>query len=375
MALTESDRTWLQRAASLAQRGWGRVHQPRNQHDPPNPMVGCVLTQDGQVVGEGWHEDYGGPHAEVNAIRAAGHAARGATAYVSLEPCRHHGKTPPCTEALLQAGITRVVFGAAEPGDQTGGGREVLEKAGIEVVGPSADVRSFHGVDPVFFYTTRHQQPYVALKLAVSLDGRIAARVGERTPLTGEEANREVHHLRSGFDAVLVGGETARVDDPLLTVRYGRKPPRPPTRIVVDPRALLPPASSLLRTVEEAPVLIFVTSAADVGRVSSLEDAGARVEIVESAEGGANLKQMLDQCWSLGIRSIFCEGGGRLATALTREALAHRLYLFKAPVTFGLDGVPAFPDGESTPESLGWASTGEPLSFGPDVLLTYDREV
>ena len=156
MSVTESDREWLLQAASLAGRGWGRVH--------PNPMVGCVLARDGEVVGEGWHEEYGGPHAEVNAIRSAGDAARGATAYVSLEPCSHHGRTPPCSEALFEAGVTRVVFGAAEPGDEAGGGGEHLAKAGVEVVGPSDDVRTFHDVDPVFFYTMRYRRPLTAPK-------------------------------------------------------------------------------------------------------------------------------------------------------------------------------------------------------------------
>ena len=393
VSLSESDREWLLQAASLAGRGWGRVH--------PNPMVGCVLTRDGKRVGEGWHEEYGGPHAEVNAIRSAGDAARGATAYVSLEPCSHHGKTPPCAEALLEAGVTRVVFGAPEPGDEPGGGGELLAQAGIEVVGPAADVRPFHDVDPVYFYTMRHQRPYLALKLAVSLDARIAARAGERTPLTGDEANREVHRLRSGFDAVLVGGETARVDDPLLTVRYGMDPRIPPTRIVLDPSAALSADASLFRTQDEAPVLIFATEAASAERVGTLRDAGAQVEIVPAAEpipqgdlpqgdlaqgnlaqgggvvqreGGANLEKMLERCWSLGIRSVFCEGGGRLATALTREELAQRLYLFKAPLSLGPGGVPAFGDGDPTPEDLGWSSTGEPIRFGPDLLLTYDYE-
>jgi diaminohydroxyphosphoribosylaminopyrimidine deaminase/5-amino-6-(5-phosphoribosylamino)uracil reductase len=337
-------------------------------------MVGCVLTRDGELVGEGWHEEYGGPHAEVNAIGSAGDAARGATAYVSLEPCSHHGHTPPCSEALLKAGVARVVFGASEPGDEAGGGGELLAQAGVEVVGPATDVRTFHEVDPAFFYTTRYQRPYVALKLAVSLDGRIAARAGERTPLTGDEANREVHRLRSGFDAVLVGGETARVDDPLLTVRYGLDPRILPTRIVLDPSAALSPDACLFSTDSEAPVLIFATEAASAERVEILRNAGARVEIVPQADGGADLKEMLERCWGLGIRSVFCEGGGRLAAALTREELAQRLYLFKAPLTLGPQGVPAFGGGDSTPEDLGWSSTGEPIQFGPDVLLKYDRE-
>ena len=370
----------------------------------PNPMVGCILTRNGERVGEGWHEEYGGPHAEVNAIRSAGDAAHGATAYVSLEPCNHHGKTPPCSKVLLKVGVTRVVFGAADPGSlifvvgegfsflETGGGGELLAKEGVEVIGPAADVRTFHDVDPVFFHTMRYRRPYLALKLAVSLDGRIAARAGERTPLTGDVANREVHRLRSGFDAVLVGGETARVDDPLLTVRYGMDPRIPPTRIVLDPSATLPPNASLFRTESEAPVLIFATAAASAERVDALRDAGAQVEIVPQAEpvpqgdsvqreepepqgdGGANLEKMLERCWSLGIRSVFCEGGGRLATALTREKLARRLYLFQAPLTLGSQGVPAFGGGDSTPEGLGWSSRAEPIRFGPDVLLTYDRE-
>ena len=384
MSLSESDREWLLEAASLAGRGWGRVQ--------PNPMVGCILTRDGERVGEGWHAEYGGPHAEVNAIRSAGDAARGSTAYVSLEPCNHHGQTPPCSEALLNAGVTRVVFGVADPGEETGGGGALLAQAGVEVVGPAADVWTFHDVDPVFFYRMRHRRTYLALKLAVSLDGRIAARAGERTPLTGDEANREVHRLRSGFDAVLVGGETARVDDPLLTVRYGMDPRIPPTRIVLDPSAALSPDASLFKTESKAPVLIFVTEAAPAERVDMLRDAGARLEIVPQAEpvpqsepmstggpvpqgdGGANLEKMLERCWSLGIRSVFCEGGGRLATALTREELARRLYLFQAPLTLGPQGVPAFGGGDSTPEDLGWSSRGKPIRFGPDVLITYNYE-
>ncbi|MEE8147768.1 MAG: bifunctional diaminohydroxyphosphoribosylaminopyrimidine deaminase/5-amino-6-(5-phosphoribosylamino)uracil reductase RibD, partial [Longimicrobiales bacterium] len=276
MSVSESDREWLLRAASLAERGWGRVH--------PNPMVGCVLTRDGQLVGEGWHEEYGGPHAEVNAIRSAGDAARGATAYVSLEPCSHHGQTPPCSKALLEAGVTRVVFGAREPGDETGGGGELLAQAGVEVVGPAPDVGTFHDVDPVYFYRMRYRRPYLALKLAVSLDGRIAAASGERTAITGDEANREVHRLRGGFDAVLVGGETARIDDPLLTVRYGMDPRIPPTRIVLDPGAALSPDAALFSTEGEAPVLIFATEAAPAERIDGLRDVGAQVEIVLRGE-------------------------------------------------------------------------------------------
>ncbi len=317
----------------------------------------------------------GGPHAEVNAIRSAGESARGATAYVTLEPCSHHGQTPPCSEALLEAGVTRVVFGAPDPGEETGGGGELLASAGVEVVGPQPDVRPFHDVDPVFFYTSMYGRPYLALKLAVSLDGRIAARPGERTALTGDEANREVHRLRSGFDAAMVGGETARIDNPMLTVRYGLDPRIPPTSIVLDPSAALSPDTALFDKESRAPVLIFVGEDAPSERIDALKNVGAQVEVVPKADGGVSLETVLERCWSLGLRSVFCEGGGRLATALSREGWAQRFYLFQAPVTLGSQGVLAFPSGDSTPEGLGWSSKGEPIQFGPDVLLTYDREI
>jgi len=209
----------------------------------------------------------------------------------------------------------------------------------------------------------------------VSSDGRIAARAGERTLLTGDEANREVHRLRSGFDAVLVGGETARVDDPLLTVRYGLKPRIPPTRIVLDPRATLSPDASVFGAGREAPVLLFATEAAPAERVEALCDVGARVEIVPQGGGGANLEKMLERCWHLGLRSVFCEGGARLATMLAREGLAQRFYLFQAPVTLGSQGVLAFEDESLTPEGMGWSRRVDPIRLGPDVLITYDREI
>ena len=173
----DSEREWLARAATLARRGWGRVR--------PNPMVGCVLVKDGVMVGEGWHEEFGGPHAEVNALRVAGEGARDATAYVTLEPCNHYGKTPPCTDALLDAGVSRVVFGAPDPGAEAAGSRRRLSNAGVEVSGPSSDPALGRDVGPAFFHTTDHGRTYLAVKLAVSRDGRIAAGVGERTALTG----------------------------------------------------------------------------------------------------------------------------------------------------------------------------------------------
>ena len=362
----EPDGEWLARAATLAGRGWGRVR--------PNPMVGCVLVKDGVIVGEGWHEEFGGPHAEVNALSEAGEGARNATAYVTLEPCSHYGKTPPCTDALLDAGVSRVVFGAADPGAEAAGGRRRLSNAGVEVSGPSSDPALGREVDPAFFHTTDRGQTYLAVKLAVSRDGWIAAGIGERTTLTGAEANREVHHLRSGFDAILIGAETACVDDPLLTVRHGVEPRVAPTRVVLDSRCRISSEAQLLQTVAEAPVLILVTPSAPPDRIRELEEAGARVEVVPADGRRVHLERALVSCWELGLTSILCEGGGKLASALIREGLVQRFYLFEAPVSLGDQGVPAFPNAMGPPDGPGWRAVGEPRRLGADVLVTYDRE-
>ncbi len=363
----DPDQVWLARAAALAAKGWGRVR--------PNPMVGCVLVRDGVVVGEGWHEEFGGPHAELNALRAAGADARDATAYVTLEPCNHHGKTPPCTHALVGAGVSRVVFGAADPGVEAAGGRHRLSSAGVEVAGGSPEPALGRGVDPAFFFTMEHHRTYLAVKLAVSRDGRIAAKVGERTPITGAGANAEVHRLRSGFDAIMIGSETALVDDPLLTVRHGIEPRTRPTRVVVDSRCRISPQARLFRTVEEAPVLVLVTSAAPRDRVREVEEAGASVTVVGEEEGRVRPEDAMAGCWDLGLTAVLCEGGGKLASAFIREGLVQRLYLFEAPLTLGDQGVPAFPNAPNTPASPGWLAVGTPRRLGADVLSIFDRDV
>ena len=233
-----TDRELLDRARVLAHKGWGHVQ--------PNPMVGCVLVRDGVVVGEGYHREFGGPHAEIVALEAARTHAEGATAYVSLEPCNHEGKTPPCSEALIHAGIRRVVFGASDPGTASGGGGERMRAAGVEVVGPLWSDREARAENPAFHHGAAKAVPYVALKLAMSLDGKIAAAPGRRSRITGPEAEREVHRLRTGFDALSVGAGTIRVDNPRLTVRLVPPGRRPPRRLLIDPRAELSGDASVL---------------------------------------------------------------------------------------------------------------------------------
>ncbi|HEX9166295.1 MAG TPA: bifunctional diaminohydroxyphosphoribosylaminopyrimidine deaminase/5-amino-6-(5-phosphoribosylamino)uracil reductase RibD, partial [Gemmatimonadales bacterium] len=218
----------MQRAVDLAWRGWGRVH--------PNPLVGAVVLQDGSVVGEGWHAEFGAAHAEVTALRTAGPAASGGTMVVTLEPCRHHGQQPPCTEAILAAGIRRVVFGLADPNPGAGGGAALLAQRGLEV----AEAR--HPAVPEQNAAFLHRfgggsRPFVALKLATSVDGRVADYTGRARWISGPLAREWVHWLRAGFDAIAVGGRTARADDPALTVRGSVAPRVPPRRIVFDRRA------------------------------------------------------------------------------------------------------------------------------------------
>src|SRR5512134_1548744 len=221
----------MRRAIELAWRGWGRV--------APNPLVGAVVLDGDRVAGEGWHAEFGGPHAEIAALAAAGDAARGATLIVSLEPCTHQGKTPPCTDAIAAAGIARVVCAIRDPDARARGGLDVLRRAGIAVASGLLDADAAAQNAPFCFSRTRSDRPFVALKLATSIDGRIADRAGESRWISGDAAREWVHWLRAGFDALAVGGVTALTDNPQLTVRGAVTPRRPPVRLVFDRRAML----------------------------------------------------------------------------------------------------------------------------------------
>ena len=234
----------MRRALTLARRGWGRT--------APNPMVGAVVAQDGATVGEGWHREYGGPHAEVHALAQAGERARGATAYVTLEPCAHHGKTPPCVDALIAAGVARVVVAVRDPNPVAAGGVARLRAAGI-VVDEDVETAAARELNAPFLHAARGgDRPWITLKLALSLDGAIADHTRGPGWLTGPVSRRAVHRMRAGSDAIAVGIGTALADDPSLTVREGPAPRRAPIRVVFDRRLRLPIASRLVRTVAEA---------------------------------------------------------------------------------------------------------------------------
>jgi len=355
------DARLMRRALALAARGWGRTS--------PNPLVGCVLARDGEVVGEGWHEELGGPHAEVHALRAAGERARGATAYVTLEPCAHHGRTPPCADALIAAGVARVVIAALDPNPVAAGGATRLRDAGIEVT-TGVEAAAALELNAPFFHAVVSDRPWVTLKLAVSLDGAIAAADRRPAWLTGAESRREVHRLRAGHDAIAVGIGTALADDPSLTVREVSAPRVPPARVVFDRRARLPLGSTLARTARETRTLLIAdATSADAERahrIDALGDVG--VDVWQAAD----LDDALRWLRRSGVRSLFVEGGAGIASALVGANLVDRLIMFHAPVLLGAGAIAAF--SELPPADAARAARWRPLRrepFGDDLMTVY----
>lgn len=321
----------MDRALTLALEGWGHVS--------PNPLVGAVVVSGDRVIGEGFHARYGTRHAEVVALEQAGEGAAGATLYVNLEPCAHHGATPPCTQAIQQAGIRRVVYACRDPDRLAAGGGEWLTGAGLEVVGGVRAAAAARLNGP-FIWDRLGFGPWVSLKLGLSLDGRISARAGMRTDITGPQAAEFVHRLRAGHDAIMVGGRTAVVDDPLLTVRLAPGPRLPPTRVVLDPGLELSPDCRLAGSVDEAPVVVFCRESVPAGRRTPLEKLGVEVVAVPGAGEGLALGAVLQDLGERGLRSIIAEGGGRLAASLLADDLVRRQYLIYAPIVLGPQGVP-----------------------------------
>ncbi len=351
----------MRRALALAARGWARTR--------PNPMVGAVVVQENDIVGEGWHAEYGGPHAEVYALEAAGERARGATLYVTLEPCNHHGRTPPCTDLVLRSGIARVVLAAPDPNPLARGGIERLRAAGIEVT-TGVEQEAARALNAAFFHHHERQTTFTALKLAMSLDGRLSARAGERMAVTGPAAQAAVQALRAGFDAILVGAGTVRADDPLLTARGEPQPRTPPLRVVVDTRAAVALDSRLVRTAREVPLAVYCTDAAPARATDALAAAGVRVHRVAARGGRVDLRAVLASLCDQGVHALLCEGGGQLAAELLRLGLVHRLHLFVAPRFLGAAGTPAFP--LDAPPAGQWRLVRQ-APHADDMELVYDR--
>ncbi|MBV0912820.1 bifunctional diaminohydroxyphosphoribosylaminopyrimidine deaminase/5-amino-6-(5-phosphoribosylamino)uracil reductase RibD [Rhodobacteraceae bacterium ASV31] len=323
----------MRHALALAARGLGRVW--------PNPAVGCVLIQGDRVVGRGWTQAGGRPHAEAVALAAAGDAARGATAYVTLEPCSHHGQTPPCASALAEAGVARVVVALGDPDSRVNGrGLEMLRDAGIKVLTGVLEDEA-RALQAGFLSRVSRGRPWVTLKLAASFDGRIATATGESRWITGPEARRLVHLERARNDAVLVGGGTARADDPALTVR-GLGVAHQPVRVVWSRRLDLAGARALHATAREVPVWLCHGSGVDPDVRDHWQGAGARLIDVPTGGGrqidpAAALAAMAEA----GLTRVFCEGGGSLAASLLAAGLVDELVGFTAGVALGAEGQPS----------------------------------
>ncbi|MFQ6045057.1 MAG: bifunctional diaminohydroxyphosphoribosylaminopyrimidine deaminase/5-amino-6-(5-phosphoribosylamino)uracil reductase RibD [Gemmatimonadales bacterium] len=352
----------MERALELALRGWGRVS--------PNPLVGAVLLRGEEPIGEGYHAEFGEPHAEIRAI-ASCEDPKGATLVVNLEPCAHHGKTPPCADALIEARVSRVVFAVRDPDPRAGGGAERLRSAGIEVeIGLLAE-RAAALNAPFLWGRVRPRRPFVALKLATSLDAFIADRSGESRWISSEEARDYVQWLRAGFDALAVGRRTAETDDPELTVRGSTCPRAAPTRVVFTASGKLSADLRIVETAREVPTVLVAVGGGDAeGRgVPQLQELG--VDVLAAADLGAALALLRDR----GVVSLLVEGGGALAGALLDADLVDRLYWIQASRWLG-GGVPAFASRRavSLEESPRWVVT-ERRSLGPDTLLVVDREL
>jgi diaminohydroxyphosphoribosylaminopyrimidine deaminase/5-amino-6-(5-phosphoribosylamino)uracil reductase len=357
-----TDESHLREALDLAAGGRGRVE--------PNPLVGCVIVKDGRIVGRGFHARYGGPHAEPAALAAAGTDAEGATAYVTLEPCAHEGKTPPCADALRDAGIRRVVFAADDPYPPTAGkGPERLREAGVEVVG-GVLAEEARALNPRFASHLESDLPWTLAKWAMTLDGKIADASGSARWVTGPESRRLVHEIRGAVDAVLVGVGTVLADDPDLTVREG-EPLRTPVRLVADSTLRTPAGSRLVRTAGEVPVWLACGADAPPDRRKALEDAGCRIFEVGREGAGLDLREWFRTLREEGLHRILLEGGGRLNAAAVSAGLVRQVMAFVAPKIVGGRDAPTPADGEggrSITEAL--ALTDVTVTHhGPDTLI------
>ena len=320
------DAAYMARALRLAERGLLTT--------APNPRVGCVLVRDGTVVGEGWHERAGEPHAEINALQQSGSRAAGATAYVTLEPCCHHGRTPPCTDALIAAGVKRVVVAMEDPNPQVAGrGLAVLQAAGIDAAAGLLAAAA-EQLNAGFVMRMRQGRPWVRCKLAMSLDGRTAMASGESQWITGEAARRDVHQLRARSDAIMTGVGTVLADDPSLTVRLDKLDDgfRQPLRVILDSRLRTPPGAKLLDLPGET---LIVTGAVDASNEARLTRSGIRIVTLPTQDGQLDLPEVLQYLGTLQVNEVHLEAGATLCGALLQAGLIDELVIYMASHLMG----------------------------------------
>ena len=349
------DERYMQRCLDLARRAEGRTS--------PNPIVGCVIVKAGKVLAEGWHRGPGTAHGEADALAKLGGKAPGATLYVNLEPCDHHGRTPPCAPAVIASGVRRVVIGAMDPIAGHAGGARRIARAGIAVT-TGVLAEACREANQPFFTWAERGRPWVVLKAAVSADGRVALSTGESRWITGEAARADGHRLRDRLDAILVGVGTVRADDPRLTVR-GIEGGRDPVRVVLDSRLRTPATAAVL------PANVAPTTRAPAARRRRLEAAGAEVWTVRAdRQGAVDLRAVLRRLARRGLTSVLVEGGPRVHASLIAAGLVDEVRLYQAPIVLGA--------GPTWVGDLGvtrlaraprWARFGDPVALGPDLLV------
>jgi diaminohydroxyphosphoribosylaminopyrimidine deaminase/5-amino-6-(5-phosphoribosylamino)uracil reductase len=359
MDTDELDLWHMRRALELAAHGQGAVE--------PNPMVGCVVARGAEIIGEGWHRRFGGDHAEVEALRLAGARAAGATLYVTLEPCCHTGKTPPCTAAILAAGIRRVVAAMADPFPQVAGrGTAALQAAGVEVqVGPAA--QQARALNAPYLKLLQHGRPWVIAKWAMTLDGKIATRTGQSQWISTPRSRQLVHALRGRVDAIVVGRETALRDDPLLTARPAG--PRTAMRVVLDSRAALPSQSRLVRTAGQTPLLVAVGGEASSADCLRLREAGCEVLVCPGATPAARLDALLEEFGRRQLTNVLVEGGGQVLGSLLDARQIDEVHVFIAPKLAGGSAAPSPVAGQ------GVATLSDALHLGELVVESVDGDV
>jgi diaminohydroxyphosphoribosylaminopyrimidine deaminase/5-amino-6-(5-phosphoribosylamino)uracil reductase len=341
------DEDFMKMAIELAEQGRGWTS--------PNPMVGAVIVKDSTVVGKGFHQAAGAPHAEIHALRNAGEKARGATLYVSLEPCNHTGQTPPCTHAILESGIKRVVAGMRDPDPRvTGGGLAFLESQGVDVsVGVCEDL--CRRLNEIFIKYVTTSRPFVVLKCAATVNGCIATHTGDSKWITNPRSRQFVHELRHAVDAVMVGIGTVLKDNPRLTTRLEGRDGKDPMRIVLDTHLSIPQDARLLHLSSDSDTLIVTGNAAPVEKTGKLKELGIRFLAVDDDQGQINLPALVRELGAMGITSLLIEGGSRVNGSAFRAGIVDKLYMFYAPKIYGGDGIPicAGPGAERMEQSIG----------------------
>lgn len=337
----------------------------------PNPLVGAVIVKDGSIIAEGYHRRFGEPHAEIEALNQTGDAARGSTVYVTLEPCCHYGKTPPCTRALIDAGVTKVVMAMEDPNPLVAGmGKAELEAAGI-LVETGILVERAKKINEWFIKFTTTGVPFFLAKAAMTLDGKISTRAGHSRWITGQQTRQYVHWLRAGVDAVMVGSKTVQADDPMLTTRLSSANGRDPIRLVIDGNARISPQSKLFKSSSTAPAFVIVKTTADHRKKESLRAAGAELLEIEPKDGKIDLLKAARELGKRGIASVMIEGGGALLAAAFEAGIVDKALFFVAPKIFGGKDAPTPVEGtgvEKVEDAVGLRDISV-NRFGDDIVI------